>query len=230
MTENKNKIPRHIAIMLGGNDEWAKERNLAVENGSIKCYELLKNVPGWFFEKGVKEISFSLYLTNNYKKSENDLAYLMKVTKNFLKENLPEFDQSGYKILLSGETNDLPGDLADVFKEAVSATKDNSKGTMNFCFNYDGRNEIVEAVKKIIDKKFETEQVSESLIRKYLYQNEIAYPDLIVSMAGLQTVSGFLLWQSADSEFISMNKYWPDFEKTDVDLILNKYNKINKKI
>lgn len=212
--------------MLGGNDEWAKERNLAVENGSIKCYELLRSVPGWFFEKGVKEISFSLYLSNNYKKGEKDLAYLMKVTKNFFKENLPEFSQSGYKILLSGETDNLPGDLAEVIKEAVGATKDNAKGTLNFCFNYDGRREVVEAVKKIIDKKFDPELISEALIKKYLYQNEIAYPDLIVSMAGLHKLSGFLLWQSVESELITMNKYWPDFEKTDVELILNKYNKI----
>jgi len=228
MTEKQNKIPRHIGIMLGGNDEWAKERNLAVENGSIKCYELLRNVPGWFFEKGVKEISFSLYLSNNYKKSEKELAYLMKVTKNFFKENLSEFNQSGYKILFSGEADNLPGDLADVFQEAVIATKDNAKGILNFCFNYDGRLEVVEAVKKIIDKKFEPEQVTEALIKKYLYQNEIAYPDLIVSMAGLHKLSGFLLWQTVGSEFITMNKYWPDFEKTDVELILNKYNKLKK--
>jgi len=224
--DNKNIIPRHVGIVLGGNEEWAKERNLAVEHGLAKSYELLKNAPAWFFEKGVKEISFSLYLINDQRKTEKELSFLMKQAKKFFTENLAEFNELGYKVLFSGETDDLPGDLADVFKDIVGATKDNVNGILNFCFNYNGRREVVEAVKKIIDKKFEPELISEALIKKYLYQNEIAYPDLIVSLAGLHKSSGFLLWQSVESEFIAMNKYWPDFEKTDVELLINKYNKL----
>jgi undecaprenyl diphosphate synthase len=225
MTETEIKIPRHIGIMIGGNEEWAKERNLAVENGFLRSYEILKNAPTWFFEKGVKEISFALFLINDHKQSEKELAYLMKVAKNFFVENLAEFNNRGYRILFSGETADLPGDLADVLGQTTIATKDNNKGVLNFCFNYDGRRELVEAVKKIVAKKYEIEQINEGLIKKYLYQNELAYPDLMVGTAGLQKLSGFLLWQSEDGKFVSLNKYWPDFEKNDVELILNKYNK-----
>jgi undecaprenyl diphosphate synthase len=225
MTETEIKIPRHIGIMIGGNKEWAKERNLAVENGFLRSYEILKNAPTWFFEKGVKEISFALFLINDYQQEKKELAYLMKVAKNFFVENLAEFNNRGYRILFSGETVDLPGDLADVVRQIATSTKENDKGILNFCFNYDGRRELVEAVKKIITKNYEADQINEGLIKKYLYQNELAYPELIVGVAGLQKLSGFLLWQSENSKFVSLNKYWPDFEKTDVELILNKYNK-----
>jgi len=219
-------IPKHVGVIIGGNREWAKERNLSFEHGLLKGYEILKQCPEWFFEKGVREISFLFFSSNEYDGRENDLNYLMKQTKKFFTENLEDYKNSGYKILFSGEMNDLPGNLADVFQSAMTATKDNNNGVLNFCFNYSGRVEIVEAIKKIIEKKFEINEISEALIKKYLYQNELSYPDLIVGTAGTQKTSGFLLWQSVESEFISMNKYWPDFEKTDIEIILNKYNKI----
>jgi undecaprenyl diphosphate synthase len=147
----------------------------------------------------------------------------MKLTKKALGEDLDEFHQKGYRVLISGKIDELPGDLPETCYQAMNKTQNNTVGTLHICLNYGGRVEIVDAIRKVIKHNLSPEQVHEGMIRKYLYQGELDDPDIIVRTSGEQRLSGFLLWQSEYSELLFLKKYWPDFEESDVGLILEEY-------
>jgi len=222
--EQKN-LPAHVGIIMDGNRRWAKERNLPTFEGHLRGYEKLKASAEWFFARGVKTLSFFAFSTENWQRSREEVNYLMKLIKKALEKNLEEFNQKGYRLLVSGRIDELPGNLPEICQAAMDKTKINTKGVLNICLNYGGRAEIVDAIKKIIKNNIKEEQIHEGMIKKYLYGNEIDDPDIIFRTSGEQRLSGFLLWRSAYSELLFINKYWPDFEQADVDFILEEYGK-----
>ena len=148
----------------------------------------------------------------------------MKLLKRALKDDFEEFNSRGYRLLISGRTEELPGDLPEICQEAINNTEKNTKGILNICINYGGRAELIDALKKIINKQVSVDQIHEGMIRKYLYQADLPDPDIIVRTSGEERISGFQLWQSAYSEFLFLKKYWPDFEKSDAEIIINEYS------
>ena len=222
--KNTKKIPEHVAIIMDGNRRWAKERNLKTIEGHYAGYKKIKIMPEWFFEKGVKIVSVFAFSTENWNRSKIEVNYLMKLLKKALQDNLEEFSNKGYKLLISGRINELPGNLPEICNNAIDKTKFNNKGILNICLNYGGRAEIVDAIKKIIKNKIDISQIHEGIIKKYLYNNDLKDPDIIVRTSGEQRLSGFQLWQSSYSELLFLQKYWPDFEKNDADFILEEYN------
>ncbi|MFH1744987.1 MAG: polyprenyl diphosphate synthase [bacterium] len=225
MKDDKKKelMPRHIGVIMDGNRRWAAERNLPSLEGHRRGLEKLKEMPGWFFERGVEIVSAFVFSSENWTRSQNEVNYLMKLAKKTFTENLEEINKKGYKLLLSGRIDELPADLPEVCRTAVENTKNNNKGILNLCFNYGGRIEIVDAIKKMIKNNIEVDQVHEGMIKKYLYSGELPDPDVIVRTSGEERLSGFLLWESAYSELMFMKKYWPDFEKSDVVNIIEEY-------
>ncbi len=223
-TEEKKYIPRHVGIIMDGNRRWAKERNLPTLEGHQKGYQKMKQAPSWFFERGVEVVSVFAFSSDNWKRSREEVNYLMKLIKTVFTEEFEDFNKKGHKVVVSGRIDELPGDLADVCREIETKTKDNQKGILNICLNYGGRVEIVDAIKKMIKNKVDIEQVHEGLIKKYFYHGDLPDLDIIVRTSGEQRLSGFMLWQSAYSELIFLKKYWPDFEEQDVASILSEYS------
>ncbi len=219
----KPKLPHHVAIIMDGNRRWAKERNLPKIEGHRKGYEKMKMVPAWFFENGVKVFSIFAFSTENWNREQVEVNYLMKLLSQALKDEIEDLNGRGYRVLLSGRVDELPGDLPEICHEAVRLTKDNKKGTLNICLNYGGRAEIIDAIKKIVMNNVEVEQIHEGMVKKYLYNAGIGDPDIIVRTSGEERLSGFLLWESAYSELYFMKKYWPDFERDDVLKIIAEY-------
>lgn len=222
--KNKKNIPKHVGIIMDGNRRWAKERNLPTIDGHTKGYAKMKEAPEWFFNEGVEVVSVFAFSTENWNRSRTEVNYLMKLIRDAFTEDFDELNKKGYKILISGRIDELPGDLADVCLDIMNKTKNNAKGILNICLNYGGRAEIADAIKKMIKNKIKIEQIHEGMIKKYLYRSELEDPDLIIRTSGEQRLSGFELWQGAYSELIFLKKYWPDFEKVDVDIILEEYN------
>ena len=220
----RKNIPNHVGIIIDGNRRWAKERNLPILEGHSKGYDKLKQAPGWFFNQGVKILSIFAFSTENWQRSRTEVNYLMKLIKQAFDEDLDEFHQKGYKVLVSGKIDELPGDLPEVCCQAMNKTQNNTVGTLHICLNYGGRVEIVDAIRKIIKHSLSPEQVHKGMIRKYLYQGELDDPDIIVRTSGEQRLSGFLLWQSEYSELLFLKKYWPDFEESDVDIIIKEFS------
>jgi undecaprenyl diphosphate synthase len=218
------KIPKHVGIIIDGNRRWAKERNLPTLEGHLKGYDKLKQAPNWFFKRGVKILSVFVFSTENWNRSQAEVNYLMKLIKKAFEEELEEVHKKEYRIIISGRLDELPGDLPEICHEVMNKTKIYTKGIFNICLNYGGRAEIVDAIGKMIKNKVKLEQVHEGMVRKYLYTPELSDPDIIVRTSGEQRLSGFLLWHSEYSELFFLKKYWPDFEESDVDLILEEYS------
>ena len=221
---NKRKIPEHVGLIIDGNRRWAQERNLPTLEGHHKGYEKLQNSLDWFFLRGVKVLSAFMFSTENWKRDKKEVDYLMQLAGERIKEDLDEMHKKDYKILFSGRLEELPGDLPELYDSAVQKTKENVSGTFNICFNYGGRPELIDAIKKIVKNELTEEQIHEGIIRKYLYNGHLPDPDIIVRTSGEQRISGFLLWQAAYSEFLFLKKYWPDFEEMDVAHIIDEYN------
>lgn len=224
MPDNKQKnIPQHVGIIMDGNRRWAKERNLPTFDGHLKGYERMKLAPEWFFSRGVKILSVFAFSTENWDRSREEVNYLMKLLGQALEENIEIANKKNYRVVISGRIEELPGDLPEKCSQIMHKTKANKNGILNICLNYGGCAEIVDAVVKIIKNKIEPEQVHEGMVRKYIYSGELSDIDIIVRTSGEQRLSGFMLWQAVYSELFFMKKYWPDFEESDVELILAEY-------
>jgi len=213
----------HLGLIMDGNRRWARERNLPIFEGHLKGFKKVQEAPDWFFSRGVKILSIFVFSTENWNRAHDEVNYLMKLIKKTVDEEIERIQEKKYKILISGRLDDLPGDLPEACLDLMDKTKNKGGGILNICLNYGGRAEIVDALRKMIKNKVDFKQVHEGLIRKYLYFGELGDPDIIVRTSGEQRLSGFQLWQSAYSELMFLKKYWPDFEESDVDLILNEY-------
>ena len=223
----EKNLPHHVGIILDGNRRWAKERGLPIFEGHRKGYEKLKQAPKWFFSRGVKILSVFAFSTENWNRSQKEVNFLMRLFKGALIKETKMAQKEGYKILISGRIDELPENLPALCRETIEKTKANQNGIFNICLNYGGRTEIIDAVQKIIknDKDGKEDDISEETIKKYLYQGELPDPDIIVRTSGEKRTSGFLLWQASYSEFLFMEKHWPDFEESDVEYVLDEYSK-----
>ncbi len=217
-------VPTHVGLIIDGNRRWARERNLSSFEGHLRGYQVMKKAIDWLFLRGVKIISVFVFSTENWRRDQEEVNYLMKLIHQAVKEETEEAKKRGYRILVSGFINGLPGDLPQLVGEAVSQTKEGRNGTVHLCINYGGRAEILRAVKKAKQSEISAEEITEDIFRKFLFNGGLPDPDIIVRTSGEQRLSGFLLWQSAYSEFLFLKKYWPDFEEADVERIIKEYS------
>ena len=227
MNHDEKQVPLHVGIILDGNRRWAKKRGLPIFEGHRKGYEKLKQAPRWFFSRGVKILSVFAFSTENWDRSQKEVNYLMRLLKGALIKETKRAQKEGYRVLISGRIDELPEDLPTLCRETIEKTKPNQNGIFNICLNYGGRAEIIDAVQKIIknNKDGKEDDISEETIKKYLYQSELPDLDIIVRTSGEKRTSGFLLWQASYSEFLFIEKHWPDFEESDVEYILDEYSK-----
>jgi len=228
MINHNNKesriIPEHLAFIMDGNRHWARERNLPIFDGHKQGFGKISKAAEWFFSRGVRILSVFAFSTDKWDSAQEEVNYLMKLLKETIEREIENAIVGNYRLIISGRTEELPGDLPHLCSEAVIKTNSGNKGILNICLNYSGRQEIVDAVKKIMKNSVELEQVHEGMIRKYLY-NDLPDPNVIVRTSGEKKTSGFLLWGSIESELIFLEKYWPDFEEVDADTVINEYHR-----
>ena len=220
-----NNIPKHIGFIVDGNRRWAKKHNMPSIYGHKKGYEKVKKVIDWSFNKGVKVLSFYVFSAENWARSQREIDYLMNLIKQLFHKDLKYFMKREIKLLISGWINDprLSAEIRKIAKEAQEKTKNNKKGIVNLAFNYGGRLEIIQAIKRIVKEKIKVSDIKESLINKYLWAPGLPDPDLIVRTSEMR-LSGFLLWRAAYSELCFIDKYWPNITERDVDDILADYS------
>lgn len=229
MSKEKKIIPKHVGIIMDGNRRWAKERNLEDFEGHLKGYEIAKKTPNWFFSKGVKIISLYAFSQENWERSQSEVNLLMNLLKKAIDEEAKNAMEKGNKIIISGSIEELPGDLPEACKEVETKTSQGENGIINICMNYGGRNEIIHSIHKIIKNIDKIDKITEETVKRYLYTNELSDPDIIIRTSGEKRLSGFLLWQSAYSELMFLEKYWPEFEESDVENIIEEYAKRNRR-
>lgn len=223
MENQENQNPHHVAIILDGNRRFAKRLMLEPWKGHEYGKEKLKKTLDYAKELGIKELTFYALSVENIKsRPKNELEFLYKIMKEAFKElSLKELNENKIKIRFIGNLFLLPKDLQKQCKELEKQTEKNSDYIVNFCIAYGGRQELIEAVKKILKNKTKENQVNEELIKQSLYMPD--EPDIIIRTGGEKRTSNFLPWQSAYSEWFFLDKSWPEFEKEDLIQCINEF-------
>lgn len=222
------KIPTHVAIIVDGNGRWAKERGMTRMQGHDAGFENLKQLAKYMLKRGIKVASFYVFSTENFKRSVEEVSHLMDIFVLLYKKNLKEFMDNNIKVVFSGRDEPLPKNVMKVRDKLAEATKNNTGGIVNFCLNYGGRAEIVDAVKKLAKDGADLENLTEEQFGKYLYQ-DLPDVDLMIRTSGELRLSNFLLWQNSYAEFYFPKTKFPDFHEADFDQAIIEYTKRDRR-
>ena len=217
-----DKMPKHVAIIMDGNRRFAKlQGNINVLKGHELGVDTLENVLDWSIELGIEIITAYAFSTENFKRPKNEVDGLMKLfVINFKRlVSHEKIHKNEVKVKVVGRTELLPDEVKEAIKEAEEATKNYNKRFFNLAIGYDGRLEIIDSFKKIINDvqegKITVDDVDEDLVSKNLYTEGIDDPNLIIRTSGEERLSGFLLWQSSYSELYFCETLWPELRKVD---------------
>ena len=230
--EEKN-MPQHIAIIMDGNRRWAKQRMLPVKLGHKQGAETLKKIVRYANKIGIKYITVYAFSTENWKRSEEEVSALMSLLENYLDDFAKEADTENIVIKVLGNLSQLSESLQESIDRTIKRTENNTGTIFNIGLNYGGRDEIVHAVKQVSEKvkngEINVSEINEELISKHLYTKNIPDPDLLIRTSGEIRLSNFLPWQLVYSEFLFLDKLWPDFDCEDLDYAIEVYNNRNRK-
>lgn len=219
-------VPRHIAIIMDGNGRWAKNRGLPRTAGHAAGAETFRRIANYCRSLGVEYLTVYAFSTENWKRSQEEIAGIMKLLKNYLLEALRDMEKNHVKFKFFGDLSRLSPELQALCQEAEKESED-YQVQVNFCLNYGGRDEILHAAKAFANEvtrgERQPEELTEALFDSYLYSSGIPDPELIIRPSGEMRTSNFLLWQSAYSEYVFMNVLWPDFRERDLDEAIAEY-------
>ena len=215
-----DQLPQHVAIVMDGNGRWAKARNLPRTEGHSAGESSLFDVIEGAIEVGVKYLSAYAFSTENWRRSPDEVRWLMGFNRDVIHRRRDELDAMGVRIRWAGRRPRLWRSVISELEEAERRTVDNDVLTLQFCVNYGGRAEIVDAARKIAHRaaagELNPDKLTEATFRHYLDEPEIPDVDLFVRSSGEQRTSNFLLWQSAYAEMVFLDRLWPDFDRRDL--------------
>ena len=217
MEETKlESVPRHVAIIMDGNGRWAKQRGLPRLAGHRAGTENLRPILEASAEFGIEILTIWAFSTENWRRPDEEVKGLMRILDLMIRRELKELDKQGVRLRHLGRLDRLPGRLQKQVLDAIEQTKNNDRITLNVAFDYGGRAEIVRAVQNIVRDEIPAEQIDEGYLSRYMYTAGQPDPDLIIRTSGEQRTSGFMLWQSAYSEYLVVPTLWPDFGKEEL--------------
>ena len=231
LSESTN-IPQHIAIIMDGNGRWAKKRGLPRTAGHAAGAEAFRRIANYCRTLGVKYLTVYAFSTENWKRSEEEVAGIMKLLGKYLREALADMEKNRVCFRFFGDLSRLSPELQALCSDAVRQSADYDV-QVNFCLNYGGRDEIVRAARAfaadVAAGNHKSEDLTEEMLSKYLYSADVPDPELIIRPSGEMRTSNFLLWQSAYSEYVFLNVLWPDFGPKDLDRAIEEYNRRNRR-
>lgn len=225
---DKNNMPKHIAFICDGNRRWAKSKGLPTLLGHKEGVSAIKRVVKRAAAIGVQNVSFFCFSTENFDRSKEEIKYLFELFKS-LKSLVPDLIKVGYKFHHSGDRSMLDKDTLKIIDEVTEETKHLTNGTINIALAYGGRNDIVNATKKMIAEGVKAEDITEQSFKKYLSTNDLPDVDLLVRTSGEQRISGFMLYDMAYAELLFVKKHWPSFKAKDVDNCVIEYQNRNRR-
>jgi len=229
----KGNKPEHIGIILDGNRRWAMKRGLPPWEGHKIGAEKVEKVIKWCYEAGVKTLTLYVFSTENFQRRRREVEEIMKLIECYLERALKDnmIHEKKIKVKALGKRELLPENVRKKVEKLEDATKNYENYYLNIAMAYGGRCEIIDAVRKIAEKvernEIKPEDINERIFEKFLYTAHLPNPnpDLIIRTSGEERLSGFLLWQSAYSELIFLDVYWPDFRKIDLWRAIRTYQK-----
>lgn len=233
MNNQKVKIPKHVGIIMDGNGRWAIERGLSRSKGHEAGFEALKQITEYIFSKGVEILSVFAFSTENFKRSKQEVDFLMYLFENKFEEYATFLEEKNIKIIFSGKREKpLSVTAISIMEEIEKRTKNNTGGALNLCMNYSGRQEIVEATKKISqlvkEGTLKIEDITEESFEHYLFQ-DLPPIDFLIRTSGELRISNFMLYQLSYAELYFPDMYFPDFDIEAFDEALLVYNKRSRR-
>ena len=204
---------KHIAIIRDGNRRWAKDHFLPSRVGHKKGVESLKNITRACDDFGVKYLTMYAFSTENWNRKKEEVDFLMDLLATTLKGELQELNENNVKMNFIGDMSQLNNSLQEIIEHSKEKTKNNTGVVLTVAINYGSRDEIVNAVKNIVELGYKKEEITQELISQNLYTSSIPDPDLLIRTSGEKRISNYLLWQIAYSEIYVTKTYWPDFNK-----------------
>lgn len=230
---DKGIVPNHIAIIMDGNRRWAREKGLDYRVGHKEGAKTLEKIVRYSKDVGIKYITVYAFSTENWKRSKEEVGALMFLLKSYLDDYGKRADTEKIRVKVLGDISALSDGLQKSIRNVEERTKENNGIVFSIALNYGGRDEIVHAVKDIVNDCqngiLNVDQITEETISNYLYTKEIPDPDLVIRTSGELRTSNFLPWQIVYSEFLFLDKYWPDFSEEDIDNAIIEYQKRNRK-
>ncbi|MAW91905.1 MAG: di-trans,poly-cis-decaprenylcistransferase [Acidimicrobiaceae bacterium] len=207
-------IPQHVAVIMDGNGRWAEQRNLPRTEGHLKGEEALFECVEGALELGISWLTVFGFSTENWNRPKNEVQFLINFNRETIRKRRDELHERNVKIEFIGREDwRMPKGLLRDMNDARNLTKQNSAMTFTIAFNYGGRAELVDAFRAMEKDGISSKQITEKKITQYLYGKDMPEPDLIIRTSGEQRISNFLLWQSAYSEFLFLDTFWPDFTR-----------------
>ena len=221
----KKQLPQHVAIIMDGNGRWAQKRGMSRLEGHKQGGLNARRVVETFLEYKIPYLTLYAFSTENWNRPREEVKGLFKLLIEKLDEGEKVAREKKIKVRHLGKMEGLPRKIQKRIEEVVEQTKNNTGLTLCLAFNYGGRDEIVEATRRIVHDKFNADKISETTFKAYLYTEGIPDPDLIIRTGGEMRLSNFLIWQSAYAEIYFTPVLWPDFDKREIEKALTAYIK-----
>ena len=226
------KIPEHIAIIMDGNGRWAKAKGKVRTEGHYQGVKNVRDIAIYANELGVKCLTLYAFSTENWKRPEAEVSYIMALPKVFFESYLKELMDKNIKVSMIGVMDRIPEGARNIFLDAISKTKNNTGMVLNFAVNYGSRDEIVRAIRTyaedVLSGKREND-LNELEFNDYLMTKGLPEIDLLIRTSGEERISNFLLYQIAYSEFVFTDVLWPDFNGEELDKCIDNYNHRNRR-
>lgn len=215
----------HLAIILDGNGRWAKSKGLPRKAGHIAGAKNVETICRAAYKRGIKYLTVYAFSTENWNRPEDEVSAIMKLFDNYLDTCIKDCKKNNMVVRLIGDRSGI-GSLIDKVERLENESKNNTGLNLTIAINYGSRNEIVHAANRMAEdyKNGIIDNIDENIFAKYLYTADIPDPDLIIRTSGEQRLSNFLLWQAAYSEFLFVEKAWPDFDENELDKAIEAYS------
>lgn len=221
--------PRHVAIIMDGNGRWAKARGLPRNLGHRQGVDAVREVVRTCRQLGIQYLTLYAFSSENWKRPESEVAGLMELLRLYIRRELDELARNGVSIRMIGDRSRLAPDIVDLIADAEAKTRDNRTLTLVIALSYGGQDEIVEACRRLAEQvaagKLSPQEITTASLASHLQTVGIPDPDLIIRTSGEQRLSNFLLWQSAYSELIFVDKLWPDFSSQDLAAAVEEFQR-----
>lgn len=219
--------PEHVAIILDGNRRWARRRGLPQLKGHQKGFENIRELAPYIIDRGVKYLSVFAFSTENFKRTAEEVKYLMDLFVNMFKNECEKIHNENIKIVFSGRRENLRKDVLEAMDYITEKTKNNTKGVFNICLNYGGQQEIADGTKRIVEDvqsgKISIDDINEELLSKYMY-NELPPIDFLIRTSGEERISNFMIYNLCYSEMYFPEICFPDFDKEEFERAIDIYN------
>lgn len=219
------KIPEHVAIIMDGNGRWAEAKGLPRVSGHKEGLSAVRRVVKAAKVYGVRYLTLYSFSTENWKRPPDEVKFLFMLMESTLTKEMEDLHSRNIRVRFAGKLDKLPEKLQQIIADTEKLTEENSGLNLTFAVNYGGRQEIIDAIKKIIKARYPIKHLDQDNFRQFLYCPQLPDVDLVIRTAGEQRLSNFLVWQSIYAEFYFTRTLWPDFSEKDFKMAMDEFSR-----